>query len=86
VYQVGISEGIILRCTAYQISRITQTIFTSLQLLLLLLVVVAAAAIVEVVVVVVVVVECESENDRMVSNALRQRAQKFGFEVNSLLA
>ena len=42
--------------------------------------------VVVVMVIIVVVVECESEDDRMVSNALRQRAQKFGFKIIGLLA
>jgi len=49
-----------------------------MQLLLLLLLLVAAAAAAATV---VVVVECESGDDRMVGNALRQRAQKFGFWI-----
>jgi len=75
-------RGLNLPGTPWATSACCGMTFTLLLLVVVVVVVVAAA----VVVVVVVVVECESEYDRMVSNALRKRAQKFGFKIMGLLA
>jgi len=46
VYQVGINKGIILRCTAYQISRVVKSVIVIISIIIIIIIIAVVIVIV----------------------------------------